>query len=78
MHATDREVAQGALMAYSQDTAYTAEALADLALRVAMGERAGDIPVQRPRRFVLSVRPRDEPAALRLPAHLVKRADRVH
>ena len=78
MHGTERAVMQGALMAYAQDTSYTAEALADLALRVAMGERAGDIPVQRPRRFVLSVRPRDEPAALRLPAHLVKRADRVH
>lgn len=78
MHATEGEVARGALLAYALDTGFVYDVLADLVARVAAGEPAGQIPVQRPRRFVLSVRPRDDPPELRLPPALIRRADRVY
>ncbi len=78
IHATEREVQQGALMAYSQDTKFTLGAMAELTARVAAGEDPAAIPVERPRRFVLSVRPRSAPAALRMDAAVVRRADRVY
>jgi len=78
MHVTDGEVQRGALMAYEQQTRFAYAAMADLTARVLRGEDAGLIPVQRPWRFTLSVRPRDEPAALRIDPSVVRRADRVH
>jgi ABC-type uncharacterized transport system substrate-binding protein len=77
IHTSAGEVARGALMAYSQDTAFAYEMLAELATRVAAGEDAGSIPVQRPLRFVLSVRPRDEPLPLRIHPSVIRRANRV-
>lgn len=78
IHATEPEVEAGALMAYAPDTGFVWDTLAELCLRVLGGEDAGAIPVQRPRRFSLAVRPRDEPRALRLAPNLVQRADRVY
>ncbi len=78
IHATQGEVQQGALMAYSQDTTFAFGAMAELTARVAAGEDPAAIPVERPRRFVLSVRPRSAPEALRMDAAVVRRADRVY
>lgn len=78
MHVTDGEVQRGALMAYEQYTRFAYAAMADLTVRVLKGEDAGSIPVQRPWRFTLSVRPRDEPAALRIHPSVIRRADRVY
>jgi putative tryptophan/tyrosine transport system substrate-binding protein len=78
MHATEAEVQRGGLISYAQDSSFVWDMLAELTLRVLAGEPAGSIPVQRPRRFVLSVRPRDEPAALRIAPAVVRRADRVY
>lgn len=79
MHTTESEVADGgALMAYAADREFVFDALADLTLRVLRGEDPGSIPVQRPRRFVLAVRPREAPAALRIHPSIVRRADRVY
>jgi putative tryptophan/tyrosine transport system substrate-binding protein len=78
IHATEQEVEAGALMAYAPDTGFVWDTLAELCLRVLGGEDAGAIPVQRPRRFSLAVRPRDEPRALRMDPAVVRRADRVY
>jgi putative tryptophan/tyrosine transport system substrate-binding protein len=78
MHVTDGEVERGALMAYEQQTRFAYAAMADLTLRILRGEDAGNIPVQRPWRFTLSVRPRDEPEALRIDPSVIRRADRIH
>jgi ABC-type uncharacterized transport system substrate-binding protein len=77
IHGTVGEVERGALMAYALDTRFVWDTLAELSLRVLNGEPAGTIPIQRPRRFLLAVRPRDEPAWLRIHPAVVKRADRV-
>lgn len=78
IHATEQEVEAGALMAYAPDTGFVWDTLAELCLRVLGGEDAGAIPVQRPRRFSLAVRPRDEPRPLRLAPPVILRADRVY
>jgi putative ABC transport system substrate-binding protein len=77
VHATEEEVAQGALMALSQDTRFAYDAMAELTRRVVNGEDAGSIPVQRPYRLRLSVRVESEPWA-RIEPHVVRRADRIH
>lgn len=78
IHATDGEVASGALMAYSQDTRFAYDAMAELASRVALGEDAGSIPVQRPYRYTLSVRIEPDAPWARIEPSVVRRADRVH
>jgi putative tryptophan/tyrosine transport system substrate-binding protein len=78
IHATEDEVAAGALMAYSQDTSFTYDAMADLTRRVALGEDAGSIPVQRPYRYTLSVRIEPDAPWARIEPSVVRRADRVH
>lgn len=79
IHTTESEVAdRGAVMAYAADRDFVFDALADLTLRTLRGEDPGSIPVQRPRRFVLAVRPRLEPAALRIHPAVVRRANRVY
>jgi putative tryptophan/tyrosine transport system substrate-binding protein len=78
IHATEEEVAQGALMTYSQDTRFAYDAMADLARRVALGEDAGSIPVQRPYRYTLSVRIEPDAPWARIEPSVVRRADRVH
>jgi putative ABC transport system substrate-binding protein len=78
IHTTVSEVADGgALLAYAADREFVFDALADLTLRVLRGEDPGSIPVQRPRRFILAVRPRPEPASLRIHPSVVRRADLV-
>lgn len=78
MHTTLGEVERGAPLAYVQDTSFVFDAMADLTHRVLRGVDAGSIPVQGPRQFVLAVRPRETPAALRLHPSIVRRADRVY
>jgi putative tryptophan/tyrosine transport system substrate-binding protein len=78
MHASENEVMQGALMAYSQDERFTYDALAQLAVRVALGEDAGSIPIQRPYRYTLSVRIEPDAPWARIDPSVVRRADRVH
>ena len=82
IHATDDEVKAGALMAYSWDKDFAYDAMATLTLRIAAGEDAGSIPVERPRRYLLSIRIRaqdadGEPWARIAPA-MVRRADRLY
>lgn len=78
IHATNEEVAAGAVMAYSQDTRFAYDAMAELAQRVALGEDAGSIPVQRPYRYTLSVRIEPDAPWARIEPSVVRRADRVH
>jgi putative tryptophan/tyrosine transport system substrate-binding protein len=78
MHSSDGEIDQGALAAYSQDERFAYDALADLARRVALGEDAGSIPVQRPYRYTLSVRIEPDAPWARIEPSVVRRADRVH
>lgn len=78
IHTTLGEVERGAPMAYVQDTRFVFDAMADLTHRVLRGADAGSIPVQGPRQFVLAVRPRDSPAALRMHPSVVRRADRIY
>jgi putative tryptophan/tyrosine transport system substrate-binding protein len=78
MHTTTQEVANGALMAYSPDGRFAYEAMAELARRVAFGEDAGSIPIQRPYRYTLSVRIEPDAPWARIDPSVVLRADRVH
>jgi putative tryptophan/tyrosine transport system substrate-binding protein len=78
IHATPGEVAAGALMAYSQDGRFAYEAMARLAVRIALGEDAGTIPIQRPYRYTLSVRIEPDAPWARIEPSVVRRADRVH
>ena len=78
MHATENEVKRGAAMAYSQDDSFAIGAMAALTLRIVAGEDAATIPVERPRRFVLSVRARDAPDWGRVATSVVRRADRLY
>jgi putative tryptophan/tyrosine transport system substrate-binding protein len=77
IHSTTQEVAQGALMAYSPETGFVYDALAQLTRRVALGEDAGTIPVQRPYRFTLSVRIEPDAPWARIDPSVIRRADRV-
>jgi putative tryptophan/tyrosine transport system substrate-binding protein len=78
IHSSEQEMAAGALMAYSQDTSFAYDALAKLTLRVAAGEDAGSIPIERPMRFTLSVRPRAGDPTLAIHPDVIRRADRVY
>ncbi len=78
IHATEDEVADGALMAYSQDTSFAYDAMAQLTVRVALGEDAGTIPMQRPYRYTLSVRIEPDAPWAQIAPSVVRRADRVH
>ncbi len=78
MHATEEEVGAGALMAYSQDDALRLRRHGQLAMRVALGEDAGSIPIQRPYRYTLSVRIEPDAPWARIEPSVVRRADRVH
>jgi hypothetical protein len=66
------------LMAFAQDVPAATEMLADLTLRILRGEDAGSIPVQRPKKFILAVRPRDEPGVPQIHPSVIRRADRVY
>lgn len=78
MHATANEVESGALMAYSLDNSFVFDALAVQIAQVAMGQAAADLPIQRSKRFVLSVRPRTGPDAVAIDPSVIRRADRIY
>jgi putative tryptophan/tyrosine transport system substrate-binding protein len=78
IHASEQEVANGALMAYVQDSSFVYDAIADLTLRILRGEDAGSIPIQRPKKFILAVRPRDEPGTPQISPSIIRRADKVY
>jgi putative tryptophan/tyrosine transport system substrate-binding protein len=79
IHTFEREVSKGGtLMAYASDHSFVFSTMADLTLRVLRGEDPASIPVQRPRRFVLAVRPRPGPAALQINPSIIRRADRIY
>jgi putative tryptophan/tyrosine transport system substrate-binding protein len=78
IHATEQEMRNGALMAYIQDRTFMYDAMADLTLRILHGEDAGSIPVQRPKKFILAVRPRDEPGTPQINPSVIRRADKVY
>jgi putative tryptophan/tyrosine transport system substrate-binding protein len=77
IHATDDEVAAGGLMAYSPDTRFAYDAMAQLAVRVALGEDAGAIPIQRPYRHTLTVRIEPDAPWAQIDPRVIRRADRV-
>jgi putative tryptophan/tyrosine transport system substrate-binding protein len=78
MHTTAAEVRSGGLLAYSADTSFVFDALSDLVARVCAGEDPAAIPIERPWRLVLSLRPRDEAGPRkRLPPAIIRRADEV-
>lgn len=74
---TTEEVRRGGLMAYSQDTSFVWNTLADLVSRVYAGEDPGSIPVERPRRYVLSVRTGPGTESTPIASSVVRRADRI-
>jgi putative tryptophan/tyrosine transport system substrate-binding protein len=78
VHGTQQAVANGALMAFAQDTSPVGDMLADLTLRILRGEDAGSIPIQRPKKFILAVRPREEPGTPQINPSVIRRADRVY
>jgi putative tryptophan/tyrosine transport system substrate-binding protein len=77
IHATTAEVRNGALMAYAQDTLFAYTAMASLANRVCNGEHAGSIPIERPRRFVLSLRANYDLGDRHIAPSVVARADKI-
>jgi len=78
MFASQEEVLRGGLLGYSQDTAFVWDAVVALVDRVLAGEDPGNIPVERPRRFVLAVRVSDSPLGRAMNAAVVRRADFVY
>jgi putative tryptophan/tyrosine transport system substrate-binding protein len=78
IHATEQEMRNGALMAYIQDTTFAYDAIADITFRILRGEDAGSIPIQRPKKFTLAVRPRDEPGTPQINPSVIRRADKVY
>lgn len=71
------EVRDGAQMAYSQETQFTWQALAELIARVLGGEPAGAIPIMRPDHFTLAVRVTPDVGAPPPDISIIRRADRV-
>jgi putative tryptophan/tyrosine transport system substrate-binding protein len=77
IHTTTPEVRNGALMAYAQDLSFAYTAMASLANRVCNGEHAGSIPIERPRRFVLSLRANYDLGDRHIAPSVVARADKI-
>ena len=77
IYSTTNEVRGGGLMAYEQDTSFAWNTIADLVARVLAGEDPGTIPVERPRRYVLSVRTGPEVAATSIAPSVIRRADQI-
>lgn len=78
MFSTTEPVRLGAALSLAQDTSFVWDALAEMAVRVLAGEDPANLPVERPRRFVLSVRPGVSSDLGPLSAEVVRRADRVY
>lgn len=77
IHSTSSEVRNGALMAYEQDTSFVFGALANLVSRICAGEDPASIPIERPRRYVLSVRSAWNSGKAPMEQSVVRRADQV-
>jgi len=77
LHADPSHFERSGQLAYTQATEDAYEILAELALRTCRGEFAGDIPIERPRRQVLTVRLVGQAPALRSAPSVVRRADKV-
>jgi len=75
MWSSRQEVEQGGQMALEYDTAFAYSTMAELTRRLLAGERAGDIPVERPFRYALIVH--DGGPYPVLPAEIMRRADVV-
>lgn len=74
--ANTADMSSGAPLSYALDISFAWPAIAELVVRILDGEHAGTIPVLRPQRAVLAVRPTPEgfPAPS---AQVVRRADMV-
>ncbi|MFG6430656.1 ABC transporter substrate binding protein [Roseateles sp. LYH14W] len=75
--ANTADMASGAPLSYALDMSFAWPAIAELVLRILDGERAGDIPVLRPQRTVLVVRPAPAGGFPPPSAHVIRRADVV-
>lgn len=75
MHSSLDEVQAGALMSYAADTSFVFDAMADLVIRICSGEPAANIPVERPRRFVLAIRPDHDLGGQHVAMPVLSRAD---
>jgi putative tryptophan/tyrosine transport system substrate-binding protein len=75
---TTRDVASGGHIGYEQDTSFVWPTVARLVARVAAGEDAGSIPVERPRRYLLAVRANAQDRFGLISAQVVRRADLVY
>lgn len=72
-----RDVEDGGLMSYEQDTSFAWGALVDLTARVLEGEPPGSIPIMRPQRFELAVRVNPDTGVPSPSSAVIRRADRV-
>gem|GEM_PF-3456985 len=73
-----RDVQRGAPLAYVADNSFRWPAMMDLTERVLQGERAGAIPVQRPYKTILAVRPLSSGGFPAPSPQIVQRADLVY
>lgn len=69
------DVSVGAALSYGVDDSFRWPALADLLTRVLQGEPAGDIPIQRPQRYVLAVQAKPAPGIEAPSLNVQQRAD---
>jgi putative ABC transport system substrate-binding protein len=72
-----KDVENGGLMSYTQDTSFAWGALVDLSARVLEGEYPGSIPIMRPQRFELAVRVNPDTGVPPPSSAVIRRADRV-
>lgn len=75
--ASTEEVMSGAQMAYSQETQFTWQSIAELIARVLAGEPAGSIPIIRPEHFTLAIRVSPEFGVPLPDISVIRRADIV-
>lgn len=75
--ANTADMAAGAPLSYALDMSFAWPAMAELVVRVLDGERPGSIPILRPQRAVLAVRPNPEGGFPAPSAQVVRRADLV-
>lgn len=77
MFSTLGEVERGGAMAYVADAGFVYPKLAELVARVVRGEAPGQIPIERPRRFLLVARADVRWQGRPISARLLRRANRI-
>lgn len=77
MFSTLGEVERGGALAYVADASFVYPTLAELVARVVGGEAPGQIPIERPRRFLLVARADARWQGRPISARLLRRANRV-